>query len=588
MRRLVMIVVLGVLAVLVPQSGAQAASFVVNNLGDGPDANTSDPKCATAQGVCTLRAAIQQAKVSPGSDIITVPTGTITVATPLPTDSAMSIVGAGAGATIIKGTGTGVMWIHNVTGEMLLQDLAIAGSSTSGTLISQFGGAPKTTLNRVRVANNAVTSNSGVTAGGISVTTGEINLIDSSMTGNTVSVPLSGSYTSGLSVSGAGVKARVENSTIANNTASGQSAYFGGFSVGPGAEALVRYSTIVGNSVQGTFQSLAPTIYNDGTLTIENSVIGDAVPFGSQPVDNCIDMKPITFTGKNVISDESCGLANANRIIAPLRLGPASSNSKGTVSRVPEAGSAVINLLDCSGSDQRGVARPQGVRCDAGAVEALADPAVSLSAAAQSVPAGGEVSFVATVTNNGPDRLSGLVLAVAAGNGTFTTAVQCTVGAELSCPLSLAPGASATVQFSVRAIGPGPMPVTATLRNLLPDPVPGNNTSSVTVTVPGGTTPPAACSVTKKGTKKADRLRGTAAGDRLLGRGGNDRLKGLAGDDCLNGGKGKDRMVAGAGNDTISARDGQRDVIRCGTGTDTVVADKRDKIAKDCERRKRR
>jgi hypothetical protein len=40
--------------------------------------------------------------------------------------------------------------------------------------------------------------------------------------------------------------------------------------------------------------------------------------------------------------------------------------------------------------------------------------------------------------------------------------------------------------------------------------------------------------------------------------------------------------LGGAGNDTIEARDGRRDVIRCGAGHDKVKADKRDKLA-GCE-----
>lgn len=39
--------------------------FVVNSLGDAPDANPGDGTCATASGVCTLRAAIQTANATP-------------------------------------------------------------------------------------------------------------------------------------------------------------------------------------------------------------------------------------------------------------------------------------------------------------------------------------------------------------------------------------------------------------------------------------------------------------------------------------------------------------------------------------------
>jgi hypothetical protein len=43
-------------------------------------------------------------------------------------------------------------------------------------------------------------------------------------------------------------------------------------------------------------------------------------------------------------------------------------------------------------------------------------------------------------------------------------------------------------------------------------------------------------------------------------------------------------ISGGAGGDTINSRDGKRDRISCGSGRDKVTADKRDRIAKNCER----
>ncbi len=52
-------------------ASAQANStIVVDNTGDADDADTSDGVCQTAQGVCTLRAAISQANNNPGPDTI--------------------------------------------------------------------------------------------------------------------------------------------------------------------------------------------------------------------------------------------------------------------------------------------------------------------------------------------------------------------------------------------------------------------------------------------------------------------------------------------------------------------------------------
>jgi hypothetical protein len=100
---------------------------------------------------------------------------------------------------------------------------------------------------------------------------------------------------------------------------------------------------------------------------------------------------------------------------------------------------------------------------------------------------------------------------------------------------------------------------------------------------------------TINGTAKADRLSGTTGADTIHGRGGNDRISGGAGadklygdggNDTINAGAGPDSVFGGSGNDTIQGRDGERDVIDCGSGRDTVVADKTDTV-KGCETVKR-
>lgn len=106
-----------------------------------------------------------------------------------------------------------------------------------------------------------------------------------------------------------------------------------------------------------------------------------------------------------------------------------------------------------------------------------------------------------------------------------------------------------------------------------------------------------------------DRLYGHAGPDDLRGAAGNDRLYGGAGDDVLVGGVGHnvvyggpgsdrfitspergsgDRVYGGGGNDVVIATSGNVDVISCGSGRDSVRADKRDRVARDCERVLRR
>jgi Ca2+-binding RTX toxin-like protein len=130
----------------------------------------------------------------------------------------------------------------------------------------------------------------------------------------------------------------------------------------------------------------------------------------------------------------------------------------------------------------------------------------------------------------------------------------------------------------------------------------------------GGGRPGLGCRAAIRGTRKANRIFGTRRDDLILGRGGADRIAGKAGNDCIRGmngrdrlfggrdndlirgGAGRDRIVPGPGRDKvlgggkadrIRSRDGRRDVVRCGRGRDTVLADRKDRL-RGCERIRRR
>jgi dipeptidyl aminopeptidase/acylaminoacyl peptidase len=82
----------------------------------------------------------------------------------------------------------------------------------------------------------------------------------------------------------------------------------------------------------------------------------------------------------------------------------------------------------------------------------------------------------------------------------------------------------------------------------------------------------------------ADSLDGGAEGDAIFGGTGNDVLRGGSYHDRIDGGRGRDRLLGGSGSDILGAVDGARDVIDCGPGRDIVVAERRDRIGRDCER----
>src|SRR4051812_25541811 len=85
-----------------------------------------------------------------------------------------------------------------------------------------------------------------------------------------------------------------------------------------------------------------------------------------------------------------------------------------------------------------------------------------------------------------------------------------------------------------------------------------------------------------------DRMFGGAGDDRLNGGVGDDRMNGGAGDDVLTDDRGTDRFSGGAGDDRITARDRRgrnhaRDIVDCGGGDDTVIADSDDIVRSNCE-----
>ena len=90
------------------------ATFVVNSTGDATDVSRGDGNCPTSAGVCTLRAAIQEANAHAGRRHDPAPAGVYELEIPTVNDDlettgdfdihgSVTIVGAGAGPAIVDG-----------------------------------------------------------------------------------------------------------------------------------------------------------------------------------------------------------------------------------------------------------------------------------------------------------------------------------------------------------------------------------------------------------------------------------------------------------------------------------------------------
>lgn len=147
-----------------------AVTFTVNSLADTPDAALGNGACADANGVCTLRAAIQEANAFPGDDTINFSlTGTINLTAALPVlSSNITINGPGAGQLTVRRDTGGNYRIFQTSGNSSISGLTITNGRTpdgvtedvapSGGGIWQTGGS--LTLHDVVITGNA-TGNGG-------------------------------------------------------------------------------------------------------------------------------------------------------------------------------------------------------------------------------------------------------------------------------------------------------------------------------------------------------------------------------------------------------------------------------------------
>src|SRR5438552_5661468 len=218
-------------------SGCPSA-FTVNSNGDASDAATGDGVCPTANSVCTLRAAIEEANaISCGTIDINFSgvTSPIVLTTALPAISHnVNINGPGSTALNImrstaSGTGDfGIFTVNNTTVNM------------SGLTIS--GG------------------NVGANGGGIILNGGTLTVSDSLITGNTGAFGGGGIFQIGGALT-------LTNTTVSGNTAN--PGFGGGVDIGGGALTL-NNSRVSSNFANG----LGGGIYNGGgTVTLTNSTV---------------------------------------------------------------------------------------------------------------------------------------------------------------------------------------------------------------------------------------------------------------------------------------------------------------------------
>lgn len=232
------------------------------------------------------------------------------------------------------------------------------------------------------------------------------------------------------------------------------------------------------------------------------AVLTHSIVAGSAGGPNCGGWTDFFASGgSNVDDDGSCvgdEDAESGDVVDDPLLAILSDNGGETETHALQTDSPAIDLATgdglerCPNTDQRGVERPQGDGCDAGAFEyvAMADLEVTKTAQPQEAEVGDEVVFTITVTNLGPDTATGVtVVDTLPGNVTFVdaSATTGTCGEDagtITCALGdLALGATVTAEVTVAADDTGAATNSAVANSDLPDPDETNNTDTATVSI---------------------------------------------------------------------------------------------------------
>jgi hypothetical protein len=374
--------------------GAKLYNFVVNDNGDAPDF-TLNGICETASGngVCTLRAALDEINAA-GSGKIVIGPMTIGFAQYAPgltvrAGVRVDLVGAGAGNTIVNGGGPGgviiftvepqatlniwgvtlanghagwhgggilnrgiVTVINSVLDNHIASDSGIGGPAGTGAAIFNDVNATVSLLNST--VSNSVARASG---GGIR-NEGRLFVTNSTFSGNNAANGSGGAiYNLGQTI--------ILNSTFSHNGAAGATIANGD------GRTTIYSSTIIGNlpANGGPGGALSNT---KGIIVVLNTIIG-----GSAPATNCDGI--MTSLGFNLSDDASCNLNRyGDRSSVNLLLGPLAFNGGPTQTHRLLAGSPAIDGGFCIGpTDQRGYRRPVNIMsvrnvlngCDVGAYE---------------------------------------------------------------------------------------------------------------------------------------------------------------------------------------------------------------------------
>lgn len=373
-------------ALLAP--AGQAATFTVDNT---TDAAGSCPTPTT----CSLRQAVTDANITAGSDAIgfALPAGSVIsltagelVLAPTDTSDFVSITGPGAAAlTVRRDPAAAAGRVFRVS---LGSGTTLSGFTISGGLVGA-GNGPAITANRpLELDRMAITGNqadAGGNGGAGALVLGDRTTIRATtISGNTV-VNAGPGQSGGAIVNLAPLL--VVSSTIADNHVTGPGPNDGGAILNFGPATLVN-STISQNSAEGGSGGIFAAPFE-----LANSILAGNTASPSADCAATLESRGYNVVGSpagcTIVATTGDQVGTVVTALNPL-LGPLAANGGPTPTMALLAGSPARDagnpatpsdvlplppaLTPCATSDQRGVSRPAGPRCDIGAFEVVPPP----------------------------------------------------------------------------------------------------------------------------------------------------------------------------------------------------------------------
>lgn len=287
---------------------------------------------------------------------------------------------------------------------------------------------------------NEVAGGNGI-GGAISVDGGSLTIVDTILSSNSV-YTASSALGGGIAATGGATRTTIVNSSLERNSAMGANgAPSRGGALYVESATTIRSTTFaqntmlwtgtVGGTIGGPAAGLAPTVALTSSIIASSSGACEGV----QLIDG----------GYNVVDSSSADCppsASTSVLVDDAKVVPPEDIDGPQAAVVPAASSPAIDIGPASGcadaTDMRGIARPQGPRCDAGAIELVPPPPPET-----------------TISSGPPADTSSTSASFSFSGSAGTTSLECSLDnapfAPCSSPRTLTGLADGTHLFRVRA-----------------------------------------------------------------------------------------------------------------------------------------